>query len=151
MFTKWEEKRDKKMEYLLNRKELETLVLKGTFFYKKYQQECKPELSDNQYTVLSYLYFCPEITSTGLAVEMQISKQQVTKLLQSLEERQLIERIYGKNKDKRTIDLHLTSKGIEYIEACYKETTDFLNKYLKRLSFDEQEIIWKAIQILLSK
>ena len=110
------------MEYKLSFQDLQVVTLKWSLFMRDYYKTCKSPLSGNQSYVLSCYYFLPQITIREICANLEISKQQMTKIL---------------------------AAGRAYVEEEYRKTTAFLNENLHRLPEEEQKILWQAVQIML--
>ena len=75
------------MEYKLSFQDLQVVTLKWSLFMRDYYKTCKSPLSGNQSYVLSCYYFLPQITIREICANLEISKQQMTKILAVLEKR----------------------------------------------------------------
>lgn len=139
------------MGYELERHQVDCLIAKANILLSEYKDTCRSELTGNQYAVLNYLFFFPEVSVAQLIVQLDISKQQLSKIFDALEEKNLLERKYGTEKDKRRIKVSLTSYGISYEEKRYEKITNFFNVKLQALSPEKQESVYKAIQSLLEE
>ncbi len=139
------------MEYKLECDQIKRLSLKSQALLKEYQDYNISTLTHNQYVVLTYLYAFPNISSTELIKKLGISKQQLSKTYDLLECKNLIKRTYGATKDKRKVEVNLTSDGVKCIEMRYAVITHFLNEHIKKLSPQKQECICNTIQFLLEE
>ena len=137
------------MEYKLSFQDLQVVTLKWSLFMRDYYKTCKSPLSGNQSYVLSCYYFLPQITIREICANLEISKQQMTKILAVLEKQGMIRRCYGEGEDKRELAVEVTDAGRAYVEEEYRKTTAFLNENLHRLPEEEQKILWQAVQIML--
>lgn len=137
------------MEYKLSFQDLQVVTLKWSLFMRDYYKTCKSPLSGNQSYVLSCYYFLPQITIREICANLEISKQQMTKILAVLEKQGMIRRRYGEGEDKRELAVEVTDAGRAYVEEEYRKTAAFLNENLHRLPEEEQKILWQAVQIML--
>lgn len=137
------------MEYKLSFQDLQVVTLKWSLFMRDYYKTCKSPLSGNQSYVLSCYYFLPQITIREICANLEIGKQQMTKILAVLEKQGMIRRRYGEGEDKRELAVEVTDAGRAYVEEEYRKTTAFLNENLHRLPEEEQKILWQAVQIML--
>ncbi len=139
------------MGYELERCQVDCLIAKANILLSEYKDTCRSELTSNQYAVLNYLFFSPEVSAAQLTAQLGISKQQLSKIFDALEDKNLLERKYGAEKDKRKVNISLTSYGISYEEERYDRITNFFNMKLQELSPGKQESVYKAIQSLLEE
>lgn len=137
------------MEYKLSFQDLQVVTLKWSLFMRDYYKTCKSPLSGNQSYVLSCYYFLPQITIREICANLEISKQQMTKILAVLEKQGMIRRRYGEGVDKRELTIEVTDAGRAYVEGAFQKTTAFLNENLHRMPEEEQNILWQAVQIML--
>ena len=86
------------MEYKLSFQDLQVVTLKWSLFMRDYYKTCKSPLSGNQSYVLSCYYFLPQITIREICANLEISKQQMTKILAVLEKQGMIRRRYGEGR-----------------------------------------------------
>lgn len=139
------------MEHKLDCAQIKCLSLKSQALLRAYHDQNISTLTHNQYIVLTYLYAFPNISSTELMQKIGISKQQLSKTYDLLECKNLIKRTYGATRDKRKVEVSLTSEGVKCIEMRYDVITHFLNEHIEKLSLENQECICRAIQILLEE
>lgn len=90
------------------------------------------------------IYYCLQMlkregtmSMSALSHRLHISKQQATKMINTLDKQQFIERIYD-TKDRRMIQIKPTPKAIQYIEDNTEMNEAFL-KILKQ-EFHDKEI-----------
>ena len=137
------------MDYKLSYQDLQAITLRWSLFLREYYKTCKSPLSNNQSYVLSCYYFLPEVSIREICDSLQISKQQMTKILAVLEKQGMIRRHYGEGEDKRELTIEVTDAGRVYVEEAFQKTTAFLNENFHRLPEEEQNILWEAVQIIL--
>lgn len=76
------------------------------------------------------------ITMTKFADEMGITKQQLSKLVNDLEEKEYVERIHNKE-NRRQVYISITEKGLEHLEVMIGE---LLHEVMRALSgFSEED------------
>jgi len=112
------------------------------------QQLKKPlrrvNLAFNEWLVLKILFLNRADTPTKAANVMNTDAAAITRILDGLELRGLIERIH-QTSDRRVIRLNLTSKDIHIAERIYATYAEVLKKIGNRLMQDEF-ILWKKIE-----
>lgn len=69
----------------------------------------------SQGEVLERLYYVPELTSSELAVILNLSNQSITHSIGRLKKSKFLEGV----KVKTSIRYRLTAKGVDFAERCY--------------------------------
>ena len=105
------------------------------------------EMSLETYYCLETVKLCGMMTMTELASQLNIPKQQVTKLVDKLCEYQFIERVY-KEKDRRAIWIRLTPRAVEYMDEYYKKNTGFIKSLEEQLTEEELHRLNDAVAVL---
>ena len=101
-------------------------------------------LSMNQWLVLKILYLKRADTSTKISSIMNSDAASITRNVDGLEIRGLIERM-RQTSDRRVIRLKVTSKGIHIAEQIYASYSEILKNIENRLMRDELTM-WKKIE-----
>jgi DNA-binding MarR family transcriptional regulator len=84
------------------------------------EQHVKHKLSPMQMNTLFILNEKESITMTELAKEMNVSKQQLTPIIDKLIESYLVCREYNAN-DRRIVKIRITSAGGDFLEYIHKD------------------------------
>ncbi len=105
---------------------------------RPFKEKLSREMSLETYYCLETLRVCGTVTMTELARRLKIPKQQVTKLVDKLEEHRFIERI-AKADDRRSVCIRLTPSAITYLDEYYVKNTAFIRTLEDQLT--EEEII----------
>lgn len=96
------------------------------------------ELPKNQSMVLGVLYEEKSLPISEIGKKLEISKPQMTVIIDKLIEEDLVERIPDK-KDRRVINVNLTTKGKKHLHKMYLSLRD--NIKLKLLSLSKEDIL----------
>ena len=124
-------------------------VLFGLSLVNKAKQHLKKPLQQanltlTQWLVLKIIYLGRADTPTSISKTIDADPTTITRHLDSLEERGLIDRIHDKN-DRRVIQLIITKKGISVAKSIYRGYTGIFNDIERYMTSDEQ-VIWKKIE-----
>ncbi|MBE6542079.1 MAG: MarR family transcriptional regulator [Ruminococcaceae bacterium] len=87
------------------------------------------------------------ITMTKFADEMGITKQQLTKLVNDLEEQNYVRRSHNKE-NRRQVYIEITDEGLVHIEQMIGEIIHEIVTTLACFSDDEKDEIIKAVAVL---
>ena len=125
-----------------------TTVLLGLSIVNKAKQELKGPLSAakltmNQWLVLKILYLNRAVTPTNVAKTIDADPTTISRHLDSLEARGLIERKHDTD-DRRVIQLQITAEGILVAKQIYGRYSGLLQNLESRLTGDQQ-LIWKKV------
>lgn len=101
-------------------------------------------LTMNQWLILKIIYLQRADNPSGIAKAIDADPTTITRHLDSLVKRKLIERKHGED-DRRTIDLSITSKGTEVSKQIYQSYTGILQNFESYLKEDEL-VIWKKVE-----
>lgn len=88
------------------------------------------------------------LTPTLLYQQLLVTSGAMTNRLQKLENLQLIERAENQE-DKRSMDVLLTTKGLELIEQAVQAHVEIQNDILNKLDVDEKEMFINILTKLL--
>jgi DNA-binding MarR family transcriptional regulator len=107
-------------------------------------------LTDNHYNVLRILNGVGEpISQVEIGRRMLSSRANVTKLIDLLEEREMVKRL--SSQDRRVNLVALTSEGAKFIEETASEVIAFANEAMNALTRDEQKLLFNLLGKLLDK
>ena len=81
---------------------------------------------------------------TELANHIDMQKQQLTKLINSLVERGFVERIYNP-KNRRIIRIKITESGTNYIDSFLTHDAEYLKDMIEKLSEADRQDFRKAL------
>ncbi|MEN2767777.1 MarR family winged helix-turn-helix transcriptional regulator [Ornithinibacillus xuwenensis] len=101
------------------------------------KEKIHSDITSDQFATLHYITKNEKCTSTDIANEFGVGKSAVTAQINRLFDKGLIERDRDDN-DRRVIYLHVTDKGIDFVEFTEKALFSELEKYLT--NFDQEEI-----------
>ncbi len=88
-----------------------------------------------------------DFTMSQLATALDITKQQLTKLVNALEEKGLVERC-RKSANRRQVCIHLTDQGREVFQSSRNELLEHICLALEGCSQDELDELSRSIQCL---
>ncbi|HMV83767.1 MAG TPA: MarR family transcriptional regulator [Blastocatellia bacterium] len=107
-------------------------------------------LTDNHYNVLRILNGASEpMRQVEIGRKMLSSRANVTKLIDSLEERKFVRRLACG--DRRVNLIELTDEGVKFIEDTLPEVIGKANETMKPLSRDEQKTLFTLLGKLLGE
>ena len=89
-------------------------------YFKPAEQIARSRLSPAQFQAISILYHKDFLPMTELAVEMQISKQQLTPIIARLIETNLVARKEDEN-DRRVVNIEITEQGRSIFQALFAQ------------------------------
>ena len=138
------------MSNISNESITEELMLKLPVLYKVLYHDFRMKYSfilpSTQQRVLMSLLKQGTQNVSDLAHHLGVQRQQLTKLLDALEERELLARNECQE-NKRLILVNLTAFGQLYMEDLIHEKTTLLSDFFNQLDDDDKEIIIKAFHI----
>ena len=116
------------------------------YMSKSFQNEFKKRynISGHQMSSIWYLRKTPNLTMTELANKLNISKQQVTKLVDSLVNKNLVKRKYPAS-NRRVILLNLTEYALEVIEDVEKVYTENFISILQTKDKEEIDCLFESM------
>ena len=128
-------------------------LLRLTFMASRRQEfyhKPLPRTHNHQFHALYVLHYSGEanITMSALAEALGVSKQQISKLVTTLEEKGYVYREHDA-KNRRQVYVRITADGIIYVEKCQHELRDWLQVETTHLEPDEQEKLQQGINIFL--
>jgi DNA-binding MarR family transcriptional regulator len=110
-------------------------------------QGLQPELSDTQLAALAALEVHPGMTPSELAEHEKVQPPSITRVIASLEERGLIERM-PHSTDRRQVVLSATDQGRDVVRKLRQLREAWLARRLRDLSPAERAILREALPIL---
>lgn len=125
------------------------LVLPGwhSKLVRPFKDMLNREMSLETYYCLQTLKICETATMTELARQLKVPKQQVTKLVDKLNEHEFIERICEEG-DRRVIRIRLTEKAVSYMDEYYLKNKDFIKSLEDQLTVEELKQLNDAVKTL---
>jgi len=106
-------------------------------YFKPAEQIARSRLSPAQFQAISILYHKDFLPMTELAVEMQISKQQLTPIIARLIETNLVARKEDEN-DRRVVNIEITEQGRSIFQALFAQIK--INFIEKLSAIPDQEL-----------
>jgi DNA-binding MarR family transcriptional regulator len=100
--------------------------------------------------VLSIIWLNPGISQNDLAASVVLKKSAVTKLLNSLEKSNLVQRHRSKT-DGRANALTITAEGHEKIAVVRKLTSEIHDRMFRNIPKQDREIFFSVLLQLLSE
>jgi DNA-binding MarR family transcriptional regulator len=110
-------------------------------------QGLQPELSDTQLAALAALEKHPAMTPSELAEHEKVQPPSITRVIASLEERGLIQRM-PHSTDRRQVVLTVTDQGRDVVKKLRKLREAWLAQRLRELSPVERAVLREALPIL---
>jgi MarR family 2-MHQ and catechol resistance regulon transcriptional repressor len=104
----------------------------------------KENLTMNQWVVLKILFLKRANTASRIANIMNTDGASITRNLDELENRGLIERDRQTN-DRRVIHLKITNKGLQTAEKLLATYAQLLNNFENRLTHNER-VMWRKVE-----
>lgn len=119
------------------------------FVSKEFALEFKKthNLSTNQMSAIWYLREKPGMKMIDLANKMQMSRQQMTKLIDSLEEKNLVERQINEV-ERRSVILFDTDEAYQIIDAMQHAYYGRLLGKLEKLSNEDQDRFFESLDFI---
>lgn len=100
--------------------------------------EANIDFSPTQMKVLRHIMRIQPCTSQSLVLTLDRNKAQITRMVQSLLEKRVIEKV-AHQQDKRSQLLSTTPLGVETLEKMSAAETQVLKKLSQRLSHDQSQ------------
>lgn len=85
-----------------------------------------------------------------LLTELQMTKQQMSKLINELEEMHFIERVRT-GRDRRNVFIHLTQSGSTYFTTCSEAVSGAIAEALKKQPLEKTELIHSLLLQLIGE
>ncbi len=117
-------------------------------FVKPLRQALKDEMGLESYYALQTLNQFGSMAMTELAQRLKITKQQASKMIDSLCTHELVRRIPD-HMDRRYIYIEITPTGQAALYRIFSEDSHFYEKLEKRIGKKDMEDLSQAIETLL--
>ena len=119
-----------------------------TEFFNKHEDDALKGISHKnsiiKRNIIAYMAVNGECTLSELTKELHISVPTITKLVQELEERNLLVK-QADEKDKRVINLTLTEEGKEFVEL---RVTHFHGEWASRLPDLDDAVVDEFVHVI---
>merc|ERR1711879_581849 len=106
------------------------------------------EIAVEQRATLEIIKFEPDVNQTKIAKLLGKDKTTISRSLNSLEKKGLIQRENDVINDKRSNKILLTKKGEEILEETFPKVTAFRESINEKLSEEELELFFKILNKL---
>jgi DNA-binding MarR family transcriptional regulator len=123
------------------------LRVAGWRFARRMRQESDPGITPTLHAALHSIETHGPITAGQLAVHEHVQKPTMTRTIQALLDRGLIERLPDPL-DGRVSWLRITPAGRKLLQRSRRRTDEFLAKRVKKLTPDEREVLEEATALL---
>lgn len=128
--------------------EMESLIRS---VFKQLRQELNAvydkELSRNEFFILKALFENGPKKASDLSKYLDVSASHITAVTDSLIEKEWITRIRS-DRDRRIVDIHLTSKGEDVLKTYEKRKTEFLFSKFNHFTDEEMDMFIHLFQKL---
>jgi DNA-binding MarR family transcriptional regulator len=123
------------------------LRVAGWRFARRMRQESDPGITPTLHAALHSIETHGPITAGQLAAHEHVQKPTMTRTIQALLDRELIERLPDPL-DGRVSWLRITPTGRKLLQRSRRRTDEFLAKRVKKLTPDERELLEEAAALL---
>jgi DNA-binding MarR family transcriptional regulator len=123
------------------------LRVAGWRFARRMRQESDPGITPTLHAALHSIETHGPITAGQLAAHEHVQKPTMTRTIQALLDRELIERLPDPL-DGRVSWLHITPGGRRLLQRSRRRTDEFLAKRVKKLADEEQDLLERASGLL---
>ena len=123
------------------------LRVAGWRFARRMRQESDPGITPSLHAALHSIETHGPISAGQLAVHEHVQKPTMTRTIQALLDRELIERLPDPL-DGRVSWLRITSTGHKLLQRSRRRTDEFLVTRVKKLTPDEREVLEQATVLL---
>ena len=123
-----------------------TKVQKSVFTYFK-DSLSQFDVTPSQYALLSLLWNGEELSPTNIASELGLDNSSITGLLNRMESKELIKRIYS-DEDRRSVSIKITEKGMALKDGITKTIEDCNVVMLEGITPEEDATLRKCLAIL---
>lgn len=114
-------------------------------FVKPFENLARSCVTNTQLRVLFILNRSGKITMSELARRLDISKQQVTSVIDGLVQIGYVERIFTQE-DRRKIEIEIAPKALEFIQQMKQKMGAVCSRYYEQLTQEETEVLWKDVK-----
>ena len=123
-----------------------TRAQKSVFTYFK-ESLAQFDVTPSQYALMSLLWNGDELSPSQIASELSLDASSITGLLNRMEDKGLIQRIYS-DEDRRAVSVKITGKGKTLKEGITSTIEDCNVQVLKGITPEEDAVLRKCISIL---
>jgi DNA-binding MarR family transcriptional regulator len=123
------------------------LRVAGWRFARRMRQESDPGITPTLHAALHSIETHGPITAGQLAVHEHVQKPTMTRTIQALLDRELIERLPDPL-DGRVSWLRITPAGHKLLQRSRRRTDEFLVKRVKKLTPEQREVLEQATVLL---
>ena len=102
------------------------------------------DLDSTEYSILRRLVECGSMPMVQMANQIMVTQGWITGLIDSMEERDLVERLRSKD-DRRVIQLNITERGRKVFEEAKKVHMEYIENCIKHM---DKDTILKTIKLL---
>ncbi|MHB1439281.1 MAG: MarR family winged helix-turn-helix transcriptional regulator [Cuniculiplasma sp.] len=102
------------------------------------------DLDSTEYSILRRLVECGSMPMVQMANQIMVTQGWITGLIDSMEERDLVERLRSKD-DRRVIQLNITDRGKKVFEEAKKVHMEYIENCIKHM---DKDTILKTIKLL---
>lgn len=106
---------------------------------------CNIQPSEFPILKLLYAYKGKPVTITEISEKIQISKPAVSQIINALEDKGFVKRVYTKS-DRRVVYVEITDQGNELIEIAIKKKNETFNKLLQQLGDEDAETFLRILE-----
>ena len=114
---------------------------------KPFKMSLKDKMSLETYYCLQILQQDGSMTMTDLASRLKISKQQATKIIDTLYKYHFIERKYNEQ-DRRYITICVADPAIRYIDENIYKNTDFFRQLEEKIGKEDAKRLEQSVETL---
>lgn len=114
---------------------------------RPFKEKLNKEMSLETYYCLETVRASGMMRMTDLAGQLNIPKQQVTKLVEHLSSHDFVERVYRED-DRRAIWIRLTPKATDYLDEYYLKNTAFIQSLEEQLTQEELRELNQAVETI---
>lgn len=134
-------------EMLLARELITVLpILYRYLFLQRPEAGCRAPLPANQMQALIFLHLFPLSSMTQLASRLAVSKQQLTKIVDCLVKKELVQRM-GSSQNRRLVLLELTDQGKQLINQILAKQAKKAILLFSGVTKEEQESLLQVLQL----
>ena len=113
-------------------------------FALPYTQMAKHVVTKSQLHILLFLEGGREISMSEVADWLEISRPQVTNVVDGLVQLGVVSRCSDPD-DRRRVTISITGRGREFLQETERRTLQQLDKRFEVLTREEQEKLWEAL------
>ena len=123
-----------------------TKVQKSVFTFFK-ESLAKFDVTPSQYALMSLLWNGDELSPSHIAQELDLDASSITGLLNRMESKELIQRIYS-DEDRRGISIKITEKGLALKKGIAATIEECNKKVLEGIPPEDNEALRRCLAML---